>query len=112
MLTITGTGKKLKEHPWTGDAYNQMVKEVVLPDGLMLIGYSSFEGCINLTKVTIPEGVTKIEGKAFKDTGITSITLPKSLKGIGDQAFEHTPLNSLIIPDGVTSLGYFIINGC
>ena len=38
------------------------------------IGYSAFEGCTGLTSVTIPDSVTRTEGRAFCGcTGLTSV---------------------------------------
>ena len=47
-----------------------------------------FEGCTNLTNITIPSSVTRIERDAFKGcTNLTSITIPNSVTSIGSLAF-------------------------
>lgn len=64
--------------------------------------------------VTIPEGVTTIDGKAFLNhTRLTSITLPESLTIIDWHAFcGCTALKSIVIPDGVTSIEGYAFSGC
>ena len=52
------------------------------------IRYSAFEGCSELTSVSVPEGVTSIGDKAFYQcTGITSLDIPSTVESIGHLAF-------------------------
>ena len=39
--------------------------DVVIPEGVTVIGYCAFEDATNLTSVEIGEGVEEIGGKAF-----------------------------------------------
>jgi len=51
-------------------------------------GSGAFEGT-NITGITIPDSVTYIGTRAFKNcTGITSITIPNSVTYISDNAFD------------------------
>lgn len=55
------------------------------------IGWYAFGGCMNLTSITIPDGVTSIGDYAFSGcTSLTSITVPDSLQWIGGYAFVDT----------------------
>ena len=51
-------------------------------------GGAMFEGCANLTSVTIEEGITKIPNNMFVESGLTSVTFPKSLVTLGNSAFR------------------------
>ena len=75
------------------------------------IGAYAFAGN-RLTSVSLPEGVTTIEERAFSaNNAISSISLPSSLVTIGDYAFycalgaANENLQSLTIPENVTSIG-------
>lgn len=53
------------------------------------IGTSAVSQCNNITSVTIPEGVTKINKWAFDNcVKLTSVTLPKSLTSLGSWVFN------------------------
>ncbi|MBE5874618.1 MAG: hypothetical protein E7287_09480, partial [Lachnospiraceae bacterium] len=64
--------------------------------------------------VTVPEGVIKIEGYAFRGcTGLTQISLPETLTTIENSTFSGcTGLRSVNIPDSVTSIGGFAFANC
>jgi len=65
---------------------------VVLPEGLVSIGYRAFYNCTSLTSVTLPEGLKTVGDRAFYGcTGLTSINQPDSLTYIGYQAFKFNP---------------------
>ena len=72
--------------------------------------------CLNkeLTSVTIPDGVTSIGHRAFRDCkGLKSVIIPNGVTSIGDFAFYHcTDLTNISIPDGVTSIGVCAFDGC
>ena len=67
--------------------------DLVIPDTLggcpvTSIDKDAFRDCVNLTHVTIPEGVTSIGQSAFFGCeGMKSITIPKSMTSIGFLAF-------------------------
>ena len=75
--------------------------------GLTSIGSSAFEGCSDLTSVTIPNSVTSIDYATFAYcSSLTSITIPNSVTSISDYAFYMCQfLTSITIPNSVTSIG-------
>ena len=51
---------------------------------------SAFEGDETLSRVNIPDGVTHIGDKAFKDcTNLSRIVIPDSVTSIGKNAFYN-----------------------
>ena len=62
------------------------------------INDSAFDGCTNLTSVTIPNNVTSIGASAFKGcTSLTNFIIPESVTFIGNQAFDECQLFNVLI---------------
>ncbi len=105
--------------------------------GLTEIPQNAFNGCTNLTSVTLPESIATIQEKAFQNCtlletinfplnlteiggsafmncyALKSIALPNGLKTIGVGAFSScSALTSVIIPKTVTSIGPSVFSGC
>ena len=71
----------------------------------------TFYGCTNLTSATIPNTLTKIKDRVFRDTGITSIDL-KNVTEISYSAFQNSKLTSVDLSNIVHITGYDVFNGC
>ena len=100
-----------------GIIVNAADSDFVIKDGV-LVKYQGEGG-----EGIVPEGVTRIENKAFIEEResdaplgreqITSIILPDSLKTIGDWAFYHcNKLKEIEIPEGVTEIGSSAYQWC
>lgn len=114
-----------------GSPTGRSITSVIIPEGVIAIGNSSFYNCQNLISVTIPstvvtigntafqncralktialpEGLTTIGSDIFSRCGaLTSITLPEKLTAIGARAFaECKALASITIPDSVQSIRF------
>lgn len=78
-----------------------------------VIGAAAFEGCSQLSQLTI-EKVSAIGNCAFKNcVTLQSVVLPEELESIGDEAFrECTILKAIEIPDKVTTIGYGAFYKC
>jgi len=61
----------------------------------------TFEGK-QLTSVTIPNNVVRIETGAFANNQITSVTIPNSVTSL--DGFENNQITSVTIPNGVTNI--------
>ena len=73
-----------------GNAFNGCTEltSVTIPDSVKEIGISSFSGCTGLTSIEIPDSVTSIRSNAFQGcSGLTSIEIPDSIISIGSNAF-------------------------
>lgn len=78
------------------------------------LGDNAFNGCINLEKVKIPDGISRIGGSAFDGCiRLTLVEMHEGITTIGDRAFnECTNIERLHIPPNVTEIGNYVFNGC
>ena len=66
------------------------VIEIVIGDGITIIGQGAFTGCTNATALTIGNDVQTINGFAFQSLGyITTVTLPSSVTEIKGRCFSE-----------------------
>ena len=71
--------------------YTGESQEVIIPDVVKVVGERAFYG-LNITKVTFPEGLIKIEKEAFMDCKmLKEANIPSSVK-VGSYAFCNTPI--------------------
>lgn len=94
---------------------------VTVPDGVSTIGGLAFARIfwphpvdrVDVTSVTLPNSVTKIDDGAFIGCDLTSITIPGSVTEIGAWAFDSCKsLTSITIPDSVTRIGSNAFQSC
>ena len=92
----------------------ELMKELVIPEGITSIGSYAFVQYTGLTSIEIPNSVTSIGGAAFKGcTGLTSVVIGDGVTSIGEAAFCYcSGLTSVVIGDGVTSIGKTAFYGC
>lgn len=67
-------------------AFNDKIREVFVPDGVVAICHDAFRHCTNLEHVHLPDSVTEIGDSAFIDTALVSFTVPRSLEKLGKDA--------------------------
>lgn len=81
--------------------------EYDIPKSVREIEAYAFQGCEQLTSITMHEHVINIGEYAFEwCSGLTSIIIPSSVKRIGDCAFDSCKkLQSVILTNGVTHIG-------
>ena len=122
-LTISGNGEMdecknipilkypLTDYPWID--VKDMIKRVVIENGIINIGDNAFSTCVNLTSVIIPNTVTSIGAKAFSGcSSLTSVTIPDGVTSIGREAFRACSITSITIPNSVTDIGYNAFYEC
>lgn len=97
--------------------------DIVIPSAIKIdgsvytvsqIANDGFNGCGEITSITIPETITVIGYKAFYICRkVTEIQLPSKLETIGDGAFEgFSGITSIVIPASVTSIGKDAFASC
>ncbi|MDE5565199.1 MAG: leucine-rich repeat domain-containing protein, partial [Oscillospiraceae bacterium] len=83
-ITITGCDETAKEVEIPAEIYGMPVTK---------IGWNAFSNCIDLTSVTILEGITEIDAEAFRDcTMLEFVVIPDSVRRIGYSCFEGTKI--------------------
>ena len=139
-ITIPDSVTEIGDHAFSACS---SLTSITIPDSVNKIGNSAFYSCNSLTafygkyasydnrclikdgrllafapyditKYSIPNGVTKIEKKAFSLCfRLTSVTIPDSVTEIGDRAFNDCRnLTSVTIPNSVTEIGFYAFYGC
>jgi hypothetical protein len=81
------------------------------------IGNNAFDpqvgNTVGVTKVEIPEGITKIGDYAFAINALETVILPSTLESIGAYAFDTcSSLRNIEIPNNVTSVGNYAFIYC
>ena len=67
----------------------KLLQSIIIPSTVVEIGESAFEDCNNLREVVFHEGITKIKKNAFKCcSSLVSVTIPSTVIKIGDGAFK------------------------
>lgn len=121
-----------------GAFWRSQLKEVLWADSIRMVGYSAFsdtewlqnqvnadgfviQGNILLgyygedTEVTIPDGITSIQGDGFRKmgpSGIERVIIPDSVTKIGDYVFENTRISDLQLSDQIEYIGAGAFRGC
>ena len=62
------------------------------------LGESAFEGCSNVTSMTLPATIRSIGSYCFYNCNFTSLQLPDSLRTLGDYAFLYSRVGALHLP--------------
>ena len=113
LKTINLEDTKIKELKDTFSGCSSLTS-ITIPSGVTSIE-GAFSGCSSLTSITIPSGVTSIEGAFSGCSSLTSITIPDSVTSIGNSAFRNCiGLTSITFEDmtGLTNIGTYIFAGC
>ena len=120
-LTISGTGSMRNiiagvdgsnsDAPWS--SFKNSITNVIIEEGVTMIGSNAFAGHANLASVTISEGVEAIGSHAFSMSGLTEIVIPNSVTLIAMSAFMGcTSLTSVTIGSGLNQILQGTFMGC
>lgn len=87
---------------------------VTIPEGVTVIGASAFSGCVHLSSINIPQSVTEIGGYAFFDCeNLYSISIPGNVSQIHSNTFYGCiSLVEATIAEGVDSIGDYAFYNC
>lgn len=112
------------EKPSQWETHSAKIKTVIIEDGVTNIGYSAFRGFANLTSVTIPGSVTRIDSDAFPylyGNSVKNVYYTGNLAGwceieinqYSEYSAENLYINNklvegdIVIPEGVESIGSY-----
>ncbi len=91
---------------------NKKIESVIIPDGVKEIRRAAFSGCINLKSVVLPSTITIIHEAAFEHCdNLYFKELPFSLKKIDCKIKIDQSVKSLVVPEGVEKLGFMALGG-
>ena len=77
---------------------NEIVEEVICPDGVELIGASAFRQCTNLKRLVLPASVAEFKASWIsRCPNLEELVLPGSLERVGRDVFENPGLRKLVI---------------
>ncbi len=98
------------------NSFSDTAWENAQPDGLFYFGnvLMGYKGNVPATsELNVKDGVKAIANSAFaRNLNLTKITLPEGLVVIGPNAFRSTMIKEIDIPESVEFIGYFAFAGC
>ena len=74
-------------YPWYGDEAFKAIERVVYGEGITGTGIEAFGSAPNLTTVSLPSTMERINDASFRGSGLTQINFPAGITFVGNQAF-------------------------
>lgn len=92
----------------------QLVRNLVIPEGISTIQFGLFWGYTCFYTITIPDSVTSIESNAFNScTNLVSVKIGSGLQKIDSDAFSNCgKLTTITLPQSLASLSGRSFDGC
>lgn len=110
VLTISGTGQ-VTDQSWK--SYKKDIKKVVVNEGITGIGGSAFDGCTELSVVTLPKSLTSIGFYSFANcTSLKNITIPKNVTESGGNCFTNSGVTTVSFEGETTEVAYGLFADC
>lgn len=93
---------------------NNRIREVFVSEPIYNISDGAFQGCCNLTTVSLPNTMKVIGNQAFKNcASIKEIFIPAGVIDIGEKAFSDcTQLEKIILPGSIGHIGTDAFDNC
>lgn len=90
------------------------IREIVMPESVVELGLGAFVNCLNLRTINIPGSVSVIPSELFVNSpSLTELTLPASVETIEKMAFKGcTSLTNVKLGEGITLIEDYAFDGC
>lgn len=86
---------------------------VSVSDNVTSLVYRTFADCTSLASISLPQNLQSIDAQAFSNCSkLNEIELPNSLKKIGESAFQESGLSTLSIPNSVEEIDEYAFDLC
>lgn len=111
--TVTAIGPKAfgKKRTWQ-NLYNTF-SAVTIPDSVISISGSAFEGMSALQTANIPSSVTIFEGSIFRSTGLKDINISEGVTCIPPYMFRScSNLSSVTLPSTINKIEAYAFDSC
>lgn len=88
-------------------------RQIVIPEGIERIEGKAFANLRDLSDVTLPESLRVIGSDAFEFTALRSVSFPASLRRIESEAFSYCEkLSAVLFSEGIEYIGSRAFYGC
>ena len=97
------------------DAFSSCsIRDVILPDSVVSVSGRAFASCAFMEKAVIGNGVTEIGEEVFESCfRLKKVVVGESVKSIGERAFAHcNSLLSVVLPSGIETIGINAFGNC
>lgn len=85
----------------------------VIPESANLIEPYAFHNLNSIEKLNIPSNIKKISDYAFAEcVNLTDLTISEGVEVIGDSFQNCTSLNKVTLPSTITEMGSYMFDGC
>ncbi len=115
LYNYTLDGDNATVSKYNGDANRITLPRAIDGHSVTGIGDYAFDGCEDLTDISLPESLVSIGCYAFRDTKIKSITIPKNVRSSGHSGTSRngalagaTSLNTVVFEDGIKKIPDYI----
>lgn len=90
------------------------LKSVILPEGLVRIGFQAFSECVELESINFPSTLEDIGSNSFTYCdNLADLVFPEGLKHIGHNAFSFCgALEAVDLPDSVAEIESYAFSDC
>jgi hypothetical protein len=96
-----------------GFSWNFTMKKVTFQEGCTKVFDTMFHGNGNLSEVVLPNTITEIQARAFRECkSLSTLAWPEKLETIGEQAFQESGITSAVLPISMKWIDGEAFNNC